>query len=176
MKLKYLAAAAALVVSAGSQAVTVDWGTHDATEIEFGKIVTGGVPTGFTDIYQFEITPGFTLSNSVVVANNNPPNVFITGGIYQLLSFGGDGLFGTGDDSVLGSWGYNGTTGSTQNFVAGVGTGKYAYLVSGVATGKSAGVYTITSTVAAVPEPETYALLLAGLGVLGFVANRRKAR
>lgn len=29
-------------------------------------------------------------------------------------------------------------------------------------------------TVTAVPEPETYAMLLAGLGLLGFVARRRK--
>ncbi len=27
-----------------------------------------------------------------------------------------------------------------------------------------------------VPEPETYAMLLAGLGVMGAVARRRKAR
>lgn len=31
------------------------------------------------------------------------------------------------------------------------------------------------NSVAAVPEPETYALLLAGLGALGFVARRRKS-
>jgi len=30
--------------------------------------------------------------------------------------------------------------------------------------------------VAAIPEPETYAILLAGLGLLGFVARRRKQK
>lgn len=31
------------------------------------------------------------------------------------------------------------------------------------------------TSVSAVPEPETYAMLLAGLGVPGFVGKRRKA-
>ena len=39
---------------------------------------------------------------------------------------------------------------------------------------------TITSfkdfTVAAIPEPETYAMMLAGLGLMGFVARRRKQK
>lgn len=34
---------------------------------------------------------------------------------------------------------------------------------------------TLSGLTAAVPEPETYALLLAGLGVVGFVAKRRKS-
>jgi hypothetical protein len=40
------------------------------------------------------------------------------------------------------------------------------------AEGSNAG-YPLTS-VAVIPEPETYALLLAGLGLLGFVASRRR--
>lgn len=34
----------------------------------------------------------------------------------------------------------------------------------------------VVGTVAAVPEPQTYALMLAGLGLVGFVARRRKQR
>jgi hypothetical protein len=37
-----------------------------------------------------------------------------------------------------------------------------------------AGSVDIRGTVAAIPEPETYALMLAGLGVVGFVAGRRR--
>jgi hypothetical protein len=33
----------------------------------------------------------------------------------------------------------------------------------------------VAFAVAAIPEPETYALLLAGLGLLGFAARRRRA-
>ncbi len=34
----------------------------------------------------------------------------------------------------------------------------------------------VASTIAPVPEPETYALMLAGLGVLGFAARRRRGQ
>jgi hypothetical protein len=34
--------------------------------------------------------------------------------------------------------------------------------------------YTIDMVTAPIPEPETYALMLAGLGLVGFMARRRK--
>ena len=37
-------------------------------------------------------------------------------------------------------------------------------------------IYNLGTNVAPVPEPETYALMLAGLGVVGYVARRRKAK
>ena len=42
---------------------------------------------------------------------------------------------------------------------------------SGTGEGSS---YGITSVTAPIPEPETYAMLLAGLGLMGFVARRRQ--
>jgi hypothetical protein len=35
-------------------------------------------------------------------------------------------------------------------------------------------VYNLGTSVAPIPEPETYALMLAGLGALGFIARRRR--
>lgn len=37
-----------------------------------------------------------------------------------------------------------------------------------------AGSYVVSMNVAPIPEPEIYAMMLAGLGVLGFVARRKK--
>jgi hypothetical protein len=34
----------------------------------------------------------------------------------------------------------------------------------------------VMSAAAPIPEPSTYALMLAGLGIVGFVANRRRKR
>ncbi|MBB5369731.1 MULTISPECIES: FxDxF family PEP-CTERM protein [unclassified Janthinobacterium] len=52
--------------------------------------------------------------------------------------------------------------------------GAYTLSVSGTVLTSAAASYSGTINLSAVPEPETYALLLAGLGVMGFVARRRK--
>jgi hypothetical protein len=53
-------------------------------------------------------------------------------------------------------------------------TGQDFYIRYGSTSG--AQFYLSSMTVAAVPEPETYAMLMAGLGVIGFMSRRRKAR
>jgi hypothetical protein len=52
-------------------------------------------------------------------------------------------------------------------------TGRDFYIRYGATNG--AQFYLSSMTVAAVPEPETYAMLMAGLGVIGFMSRRRKA-
>lgn len=61
--------------------------------------------------------------------------------------------------------------GSTANTIGFTGNanGLYTFKLS------SAGLLTLTTSVSAVPEADSYAMLLAGLGVMGLVARRRKA-
>lgn len=54
-----------------------------------------------------------------------------------------------------------------------VNAGEYIVSVFGSTNGQWGGYYNGTISVTAVPEPETYAMLLAGLGVVGFAARRR---
>ncbi len=55
---------------------------------------------------------------------------------------------------------------------AGLASGLHTISVTGTALGSS---YTANVVLTPVPEPETYALMLAGLGAIGFVARRRKS-
>ena len=66
---------------------------------------------------------------------------------------------------AVNSWlatGGSGTTFALEASLGDFGSGPESFLV-----------YNLGSTVAPVPEPQTYALMLAGLGVIGFMARRR---
>jgi len=92
---------------------------------------------------------------------------------------GGTGTGGTGADTLVSSgkslqsgaidvW-----TLSSDNLTA----GNYYVLVGGNLVSDSAASFggaVMMSPMAPVPEPETYGMMIAGLGVLGFLARRRK--
>jgi hypothetical protein len=54
--------------------------------------------------------------------------------------------------------------------------GSYYWAVAGDAVGSNGGVYLYAANTAVVPEPETYAMMLAGLGMIGFIGRRRLAK
>lgn len=64
------------------------------------------------------------------------------------------------------------TVGSFWNFTAGNSGDYFSSVV--LRSGQNAFETDNHAVLAAVPEPETYAMMLAGLGLMGFVARRRK--
>jgi hypothetical protein len=59
---------------------------------------------------------------------------------------------------------------------ANLGAGDYYIKVSGNLVGSTAASFGGAVMLAPVPEPETYGMLLGGLGLLGFLARRRKSQ
>jgi len=52
--------------------------------------------------------------------------------------------------------------------------GSYRIDIAGDVNGSIGGTYDLAAAVSAVPEPSTYALMLGGLGLVGFMAARRR--
>ena len=161
---KYVLAAAAALACVGAQAADYDWGSHAPLEASF--LSGAGLVTGlFQDKFSFTLDAASTVT-AVAVANNNPSVLNLIGGTFALFS-SADAV----NPILLAS--FSGSTGSDSASVA-LDAGDYYYRVFGLATGTSGGYYSLSSQVTAVPEPETYALLLGGLGVIGFMAARRR--
>lgn len=162
MKLKPILAASVVAFTAlGSQAATTDWGQHDLLESGLGLTAGGTI----FDTFSFSLGMQSDVASSV--SSLGP----ISAGTYSLFSVGADAMAGTADDVGFGAWTFSGAP--TVHTVT-LAAGNYYYSVFGNATGVSG--YSINSAAAAsaVPEPETYALLGAGLGIVGFVAARRR--
>ena len=172
---KILITVALLAAAASASAATYTWGAHDpSAESNLSYVPSGS----FSDVYSFSLGTA-ELTSSSVVSLNLASVYTITGGSYSLMMDTGAAGPDAGD-AVMGSWSFDGTTGSTNHTVS-LGAGSYYYLVTGMATGsgdasQNAGIYSIASTIVPVPEPESYALLLAGLAAVGAICARRGKR
>ncbi|CAN5167510.1 hypothetical protein BH11PSE9_BH11PSE9_24790 [soil metagenome] len=166
MKLHSIFAAVALVAAASSSFAATGPISFDGD----GNTTFSNTPKAgsFTDTYTFTVPDALDLTTGSVTSKMNGAkdvdfsSLTITGGgnSYSFVQTGFDGV------SESEQWTLNGINLS-------VGT-NYTLTIAGVSTGKA--LYTGELSVAAVPEPETYALMLAGLAGVGFVTRRRQAK
>jgi hypothetical protein len=179
MRTKYLATAAlmsaALVMTSPASADAWNWGATGAGISGSGQFTTAGSAVAPELITSWGGTwdgqsilglaspnpPGFLADNLFVNAPayfNNNGVVFNVGG-----SIGVVNLYASLTQPQLYEFSYSNIPAGSSN---GWGNGTPG-------PGGGYGI-PIQFTVAAVPEPETYAMMLAGLGLMGFIARRRK--
>ena len=156
MKLKPIVAAALLASSLSAFAVGPgNIGALTSTPVLIGDAVNPGI---FFDFYNFTLS---TASD-------------VSGGIFSIplpsygISFLSVALF----DNSFSQIGSTDMSPTTFTF-SGLAAGGYHLLVGGVGTDTKGGIYAGAVVAQPVPEPETYAMMLAGLGALGFLARRR---
>ena len=130
---------------------------------ELDANVNGSITQSFATVAGAEYTLSFWYSNrtNTAVATNG-------------LSFGfGNGWIAAPALAVNNS-GDNQWSQVSYNFVASSGTTTLSFMATG--SNDSYGSSLDNVSVAAVPEPSTYALMFGGLAAVGFIARRRRPR
>lgn len=127
--------------------------------------VTGAGP--FTDLWTFTAPTGSAWVTGSAISVDISPWYNIDDMLIELYK----GSAGAGTWVATGG----GNPGSTLQDVLVVANDDYYFQVTGTVTDAPNGYYSFLAIAAPVPEPETYAMWLAGLAVIGFVAARRRA-
>jgi hypothetical protein len=179
--LKLTAVAAMLAgASFAANATTTPLGTIEPGQATTFSGVVQGSGTSINDLFTFDLGAGNISSGYSVV---NIPLSF-SGGEWNTalatltLSSNADGIVGNGDDQLLASaiWSQSPNSENSLSIAYDQAITGPAYItVTGITNGGDGGIYS-GAIAAAVPEPETYAMLLAGLGLMGAVVRRRSNR
>lgn len=150
-KLKTLASTLLLACAAGSALADDQTATFSGLVASFDSV--GTTLAGGNDVITFDgLASGiydFTLT--------------LSGQYMSLSSAMLNGVAGTVTN--MGKWSFAGIDGTETTPLVLTLTGT---------TSKASALYSGELSVAAVPEPETYAMFIAGLGALGFMARRRR--
>jgi hypothetical protein len=165
---------ALLLASAGTIANAADFTSSTNVDISagsanFGPVAefsAGNFGKTFSDTYTFSTT-GLSDSNANISWSSADDASALVLSHFDLYKVGTVGAIATGSHaSGLDLWEL--ATGSLS-------TGNYYLKVEGTINTSDSISYAGNIAVTAVPEADTYAMLLAGLGLVGVVASRRKA-
>jgi hypothetical protein len=134
----------------------------------------------FADHFTFSVT-GTTSSNfdAIVssISRSADTGLDFTGlSLYRVGGGTGTGTGGTAGDTLVstGTSMHSGAIDVWSLSSSNLAAGDYYVLVSGNIVSDTSAAFGGAVMLAPVPEPETYGMMLAGLGVLGFLARRRK--
>jgi len=148
----------------------------NATTIDIGNLTSYAngytnatvTPVGaFTDYYNFTLP---TLSNLGGTVQNAPLSLS-----FSFLNTTYTMSYNTGSLSMTLLQGGNpitnpGTSISLSNLTSGL----YSFKITGNGIGTNGGSYAFGAFAAPVPEPSTWAMMLGGLGLIGFMTYRRR--
>lgn len=180
MKKQILALAAGLIMSGGASA-TVNLANDSGTNLGlFGAPTLWSEAFSIADFGAFEHSLAFTITE----------NLYAGSGIMDIslaMPLGNFTLVLTNIDNLSaeifsGSASYAtfSQVGDSDHLALPAGTyfaaGDYTLLVGGKATGNGspAGFYNVAAVTAPVPEPETWGMLLAGVGLIGLRMRQRR--
>lgn len=161
-----LAAASAFASAADferTDTLTLVDGTSGFGPVE--EFVVGSQGKTFSDLFYFNI-PALSNAGSNISAVSLDETSGIDFTLFSLYKIGSSVAAATGSlQADSGLWILSG-----ENLVS----GDYYFKVEGIVTTSDVTIYSGNLLVSAVPEAQTYAMLLAGLGLVGFIARRRK--
>jgi hypothetical protein len=174
-----LMALALMGVFGGAQAATVSLTGSDfpydlgVNPTDANAYSVTHAPGSFTDVFTFSLpSGGDTISSAVSLylpgfGNDVASYNIINGTLTLFQDTDNNGLGGA--DVSLSSVNWGSTNGVLA--VDNVSAGSYFWAVAGDAVGANGGLYLYAANT--IPEPETYAMMLLGLGLIGFMAKRR---
>jgi hypothetical protein len=167
-----LVAGLSISAAANASVIKLTVAEGDAKTFNFGNSFSKS--GNFSDTFSFSFGGASDLSFSLI---SFPPTAKkdISGLSFELFhdvsgkSSQSMGFFGQENTLVIGS-----SSSPLDHDFLKVAAGNYHVNIKGNAYGTGGGTYAGSMTVSAVPEPETYAMMLAGLGLIAVVSRRRK--
>jgi hypothetical protein len=171
MKTKLIVTLIASWLVAGAASATVVTGTFDSKSTAKAALIDFATSGDFS--YSLLVDPTTTNKLKLGFSSNHGTFSNLAFTIFDAVN---NTSYGSNFSVASGTYAFNDFTQGAISLTQGV---KYKLTLTGHEdlVGSSASQFKIASTigtVSAVPEPETYAMLLAGLGLVGTMIRRRK--